>query len=271
MGGPAMHGRTRRKRLATAACLALLLVPASLCAASCGGSVSPHEKAGEVIDAATAFLDALGGQQVAELRTLMSQDYLDSNRVPDPITADQLAAVLGFLNSYRLLPEKDVAIEGERAVVTVTVDIAGKEEREETLVLKLEEGGWKVDAFTAMDWSRKPAGQDEERVQVEQALRDFLIACIDQDTQYIFEHLSQGYREKHRLKKPWTSAEFSGVFGTARSYDFDPNEIEMEDGSAEVDVTVEFGSRGNLESETARVRLVREENAWLTDIFPFFL
>jgi hypothetical protein len=201
----------------------------------------------------------------------MSPDYLESNQVPDPITRQDLVAALGNVNSYRLVPESGVRLEGDRAVVSVTMDIQGKGEREETLVLLRLDGAWMVGGFTAMDWSSKPLLPADEQVEVEKALRDFLTACIDQKTDYIFKHLSQDYLDKHRLTKPWTASEFSSIFGTARSYDFDVEQIAIDDGKAAVDVTIEFGTRGNLESETSQVRLVKKSGQWLIDAFPFFI
>jgi hypothetical protein len=267
-----MGGKKVRCPLAAAvispACLLLL---AAFLFAGCGGGPTPQEKTSEVVETATAFLNACGDRQVEEVRSYLSQDYLESNQVPDPITGDDLVAALGYVNSYRMVPEEDISVEGDRAVVSVTLDIQGKGEREETLILRRQDGGWKVDGFTAVDWTSEPVPQGDERVRVEQALRDFVTACIDQRTDYIFEHLGKAYREKYRLEKPWTSAEFSGIFGTARSYDFNPAEIDLKDGAAEVDLTIEFGTRGNLESETARARLVRDGRDWLVDIFPFFI
>lgn len=254
-----------------AACAVAAFMVLALCLAGCGEGDAPQDGVSAATEAATAFLNALGDQDVALLRSLMSREYLEEKGVPDPITSEQLVAALGYVSSYRFIPEEDMAIQEDRAVITVDVEVAGKGGREETLVLGLEDGEWKVEDFTAMDWSRKPVLEDAEEVRVEQALRDFLIACIDGDTTYIFEHLSPGYKEKHRLEEPWTSAEFSGVFGTARSYDFAAEEIEIEDGTAEIDVTVEFGSRGNLESETSRVVLVQEGREWLIGVFPFFI
>jgi len=242
-----------------------------LCLGGCGESSAPQDGASGATETATAFLNALGDQDVVVLRSLMSEEYLDENDVPDPITSEQLVAVLGYVSSYRFIPEEDIAGEEGRAVITVDIEVSGKGTREETLVLGLEDGEWKVEDFTAMDWTQQPVVEDPDRVDVEQALRDFLIACIDGNTTYIFEHLSPGYKEKHRLDKPWTSAEFSGVFGMARSYDFAPEDIDIEDGAAEIDVTVEFGSRGSLESETSRVILVLEGRDWLVDVFPFFI
>ncbi|WP_287154480.1 hypothetical protein [Candidatus Solincola tengchongensis] len=254
---------------------ALAFVLTVLMPSGCGKAEETREESlARITEAATAFLDALGDLRVEVLREMMTDEYLENNQVPDPITRNDLVAALGYLASYRFSPDRDVVLADGRATVTVALEITGKGEREETLALKFEEGAWKVDAFTALDWSRRhppSEGEEEKRAEVEQALRDFLIACLDGKTEYIFQHLSRAYKEKHRLEKPWTAAEFSGVFGTARSYDFHPEEIELEDESAQVDVTIEFGTRGNLESETSRVRLVREKGAWLIDAFPFFI
>jgi len=260
----------RRRFGVTAACTVLVMALTISVLAGCGGTTENDSAA--VTEAATTFLNALGDRDVEGLRSLMSQDYLYSSGVPDPITSEELIAALGYLNSYRFIPEEDITIEGDRAVITMDIELAQEGEFEETIALVLEDGVWKVDAFTAIDWSRKPVVvTDDGCVEAEQALRDFLVACIDGDTKYIFEHLSPGYKEKHRLDEPWTSAEFSGVFGTARSFDFNPEELAIEGDTAEVDVTVEFGTRGNLESETSRVGLVRQGSIWLVETFPFFI
>ena len=264
-------GAEKRSLFAVVAAVFLCSLLAFASFIGCGGGTPPVGEPDSAVEAATAFLNALGDQDTETLRVLMSQEYLDANDIPDPITREGLVAAMGYLNSYRFTPDEDVTITGERAAVIVDLDITGKGEMEETLILSWEDGEWKVADFTALDWSQQAVAQDEENVEVELALRNFLIACIDGRTDYIFENLSQGYKDRHRLEKPWTSAEFSGVFGTARSFDFDPNEIDMMDEDAEVDVTVEFGSRGNLESETARVGLVKEGNTWLIDVFPFFI
>jgi hypothetical protein len=267
-----MGGRSKRYLLIIAASgTVLLLVFAAFAAFGCNGEPAQEDQVSQVAEAATAFLNACGDMQADEVRSFFSQDYLQANQVPDPLTQDDLAAALGYLNSYRLLPDQDISVEGDRAVVSVTIDTSGKGEMEETMVFVREDGQWKVESFTAMDWSAQTVSSDGEQEQVEQALNEFLIACIDQNTIFIFEHLSEDYKEKHRLEKPWTAAEYSGIFGTARSFDFDPNDIEIENSSAEVDVTIEFGTRGNLESETSRVRLVKEGNEWLVDVFPFFI
>ena len=267
-----MGGRPYIYRLITAASAAVLfLALAAFAVFGCSGEPVQEDQVQQVAEAATAFLNACGDLQADEVRSFFSQGYLQTNQVPDPLTQDDLIAALGYLNSYRILPDQDINVEGDRAVVSVTIDTSAKGEMDETMVFVLEDGQWKVESFTAMDWSAQNGSPNGEQAEVEQALNEFLIACLDQDTTYIFEHLSQEYKEKHRLEKAWTAAEYSGIFGTARSYDFDPNEIEIENGSAEVDVTIEFGTRGNLESETSRVLLVKEGNDWLVDVFPFFI
>lgn len=267
-----MDTRIPRRLTVTGVLPAILLLILPLIAlAGCGENPSGEENLTQVAETATAFLNACGNLEGEEAGSLMSRDYVDENQVPDPLTGDDLVAVLGYVKSYRMAPAEDISVEGDRAVIAVTMEISGKGETEESLILKVEDGEWKVNAFTAMEWSSRQAPGGAELTEVEQALQDFLIACIDGDTQYIFEHLSQDYLDKHHLEEPWTAADFSGVFGTARSYDFDPNEIELEDDSAEVDVTVEFGSRGNLESETSCVFLVRKQGEWRIDAFPFFI
>lgn len=254
-----------------AAVIAVLLFMLAISLLSGCGGETIRNGSEAVTEAATAFLNALGDRRVDGLRSFMSQEYLDTNAVPDPISVEQLLVSLGYLSSYRFIPEEDVIVEGERAVISVDVQIADGTAREETLVMVLSGGEWKVDAFTAIDWSKRPADTDDETTEAEQVLYDFLVACIDGDTEFIFSHLSPAYREKHRLDDPWTRAEFSGIFGTARSFDFDSEGLEPEGDVLEVDVTVEFGSRGNLESETARVVMVREGGEWLVDAFPFFI
>lgn len=270
-----MFGRGGRRFILDVLIIPLVILAIILIFPGCAGEEeSREERLSRVTEAATAFLDALGDLRTEGLREMMSGEYLTANQVPDPISKEELIAALGYLQSYRFSPDQDVTLQENRAVITVALEITGSGEREETLALEREEGAWKVDAFTALDWSRKPLsdrGGGEKRVQVEQALRDFLIACLDGRTEYVFQHLSEEYKQKHRLEKPWTAAEFSGIFGTARSYHFDPQDIQLGENAAEVDVTIEFGTRGNLESETSRVRLVKEGNVWFIDAFPFFI
>lgn len=272
-GRPPRARRGKKTREAVVALLSLpmllVLILASL--SGCGGGEREVNRSEAISQAAIAFLDALGNQDAGNLRPMFTQGYLEENEVPDPIGSDHLAAALGYVLSYRFSPDQDLVLEGDRAVMRLELEVTGRGTREETLVLSREDGEWKVSSFTALDWSKKPAGKPEARTEVEQALRDFLIACVDGRTDYVFEHLSDDYRQKHRLEKPWTSAEFSGVFGTARSYDFDSGKIKVENDAAEVDVTIEFGTRGNLESETSRVRLVKKGTGWLVDVFPFFI
>ncbi len=250
--------------------LCITLLAAFLCG-GCGGGQTQTENVSAVVDTATSFLDACGNLETGEVRSFLSPQYLESNQVPDPMTREELVAALGNINSYRLVPDADISVEGDRAVVAITMDIQGKGEGGETIVLHRQNGEWLVDGFTAMDWTSKPLTPGSEQVKVEEALRDFVTACIDLDTNYIFKNLSDAYLKKYRLEKPWTSAEFSGIFGAARSYNFNAEKIVIDDNTAEVDVTIEFGSRGNLESETAQVRLVKEGSKWLVDAFPFFI
>jgi hypothetical protein len=256
---------------AAAVAMLCLLLGMALLSCACGGGHNQDEKATQAVEVAIAFLDACGDLEAETVRSFLSRNYLESNQVPESLTEDDIIAALGRIDSYRIAPDTDISIEGERAVVTVNMRIVGMEEKEETLILSRQDGEWKVEGFTAMDWTSGQTSQSKERVEVEEATRDFVVACIDQDTEYIHSHLSEDYREKHRLEEPWTSAEFSGVFGTARSYDFDPKQITIEDGTASLDVTIEFGSRGNLESETGEVCLVEKGGEWLIDAFPFFI
>jgi hypothetical protein len=267
-----MAGKSRSFRaVAVAALVSALFLAPLISVTGCGNSQEPGQSTAAATETGTAFLNALGDQRVDELRSFFSQEYIDSNGVPDPITRDQLITALGYLNSYRFLADEDVTIDGDRAIIIVDMDITGKGEKEETLILNMEDGEWKVNAFTALDWSKQPPQPVSESAEIEQALSDFLIACIDGRTDYIYENLSTAYKDKYHLEKPWTSAEFSGIFGTARSFDFEPSEIEIDDDVAKVDTTVEFGTRGNLDSETSQVVLVKYGNDWLIDVFPFFI
>jgi hypothetical protein len=260
-------GKSHKLLVAVPVCL----VMSALLIASCSNYSALQPDPQTVIDAVSGFLDACGNLQLDTVRSFFSQDYLSTNEVPDPITEGDLFAAMGDLSSYRLDPASDVSLQGDQAIATPALDIAGKGEKTETLIMKLEEGAWKVDSFTAMDWSSKPHVEPTGDAQAEQALSDFVVSCIDGKTDTVFANLSSGYKKKYHLDKAWTSAEFSGIFGTARSYDFDPQGISVEDGRAAVNVTIEFGTRGNLQPETARVELVKEGGNWLIDIFPFFI
>jgi hypothetical protein len=246
------------------------LMAAALLITGCGSSpaIQPNRQA--VVDAASGFLNAVGDLDLGSARSFFSQDYLEANQVPDPLTQDDLFAVMGSLSSYKLDPASDVSLQGNKAIVTVALDIANKGEKTETLIMIPEAGAWKVASFTAMDWNIKPQVQATGDVEVEKALRDFVVACIDAQTGYVFANLSSEYKKQHHLQQAWTTAEFSGIFGTARSYNFNPQEIAVEGDRAGVDVTIEFGSRGNLQTETSRVELVKE-GRWRIDVFSFFI
>jgi hypothetical protein len=268
-----MGDRGRKTILAatSAVFLSCIILIAPFLFSGCGGGITQAESISAVQNRTTSFLDACGNLETDDVRSFLSTQYLESNQVPDPITREELVAALGNVNSYRLVPNSDISVEGDQAVVSVTMDIQGKGEGGQTIVLSRQDGEWMVDGFTAMDWTSKPFIPASEQVEVEQALRDFITACIDKDTSYIFKHLSDAYLKKHKLEKAWTSTEFSGIFGTARSYDFDAENIVINNGTAKTDVTIEFGSRGNLEPETAQVVLVKSGSKWLVDGFPFFI
>ncbi|OFW55387.1 MAG: hypothetical protein A2Y75_09705 [Candidatus Solincola sediminis] len=261
----------RRLGLMFAVGIFVAISTAGILLAGCGGDASDQPGSQAIIESARGFLDACGESELDEVRSFFTQDYLEANGVPDPINKEDLLAAMGTLASYQFDPVTDVSVQGSRAIVTVSLDIADKGEKTETMILKPENGTWKIESFTAMDWSSKPpVTQPSGDVEAEEAIRDFVIACIDGETGYIFTHLSSDYKKKHHLEKAWTTAEFSGIFGTARSYNFNPQEIDLSGNRAGVDVSIEFGTRGNLESETARVEVVRE-GKWLIDIFPFFI
>jgi hypothetical protein len=246
----------------------MVLMIGPLAVAGCGSSAT-QDPSQAVVDSASGFLDACGNREFDNIRSSFTQGYIETNQVPDPIGEKDLLAAMGDLSSYRLDPN-DVSLQGDMAIVTVTVEIVGKGKKSETIILRPEAGAWKVDSFTAMDWTSKPASTASGDVEVEQALRDFVIACIDGKTDYIFDNLSAEYKKNYHLGQPWTSAQFSGIFGTARSYNFNPADIVVEAGVASVDVTIEFGTRGNLQSETSRVELVKE-GKWVINDFPFFI
>jgi hypothetical protein len=274
-----LTGKKGRNRQRAAAALSVLLCCCLLAAlAGCGGKSSYEEKRDQVEAAAANFLDACGNQDAAAIPALLSPGYREANGLGDTLSAAALQQAVGSFVAYSFDPVNDIVVEDGRGLVTVFVDYGTFGSREETLVLVREGDAWLVDNFTAMDW-RMPPPAEESAVEtdvpeedVERALRGFLEACLDGDTGYIFKHLSDAYKEEYRLTKAWTASEFAGIFGTARSYDFEPEEIEMiGDDRAQVDVTIDFGSRGNLESETSLVSLVLDSRTWKVDVFPFFI
>ncbi len=164
-------------------------------------------------------------------------------------------------------------VDQERGLVTVYVDYGTFGTKEETLVL-VREDGLQVDSFTAMHWNTSPPSTDTDQPNeaVAKSLRSFVKACIKGNVDYVFKNLTTTYKEDYRLSKASTAAEFAGIFGEARSYQFDQAQIKMIDQDhAEVDLTIDFGSRGNLEKETARVSLAREGGIWKVSSFPFFI
>ncbi len=277
-----MAGKKGGYRQRAAAALSVLLCCCLLAAAlaGCGGKSSYEEKREQVEAAAAQFLDACGNQDAAAIPALLSPGYREANGLGDTLSAAALQQATESFVAYSFDPVNDIVVEDGRALVTVFIDYGTFGSREETLVLVREGDAWLVDSFTAMDWDQPPPPPAEESVvetdvpeeDVEKALRDFLEACLDGDTDYIFKHLSDAYKEEYRLTKAWTASEFAGIFGTARGYDFEPEEIEMIGGDrAQVDVTIDFGSRGNLESETSLVSLVLDSRTWKVDVFPFFI
>jgi len=245
-----------------------------LASISCGGGGLGEEAirrgAAETI---RRFLEACGERRADEVRHLLSRSYLEENRVPDPLGEDELEAALGRLEHYRFDPA-EMRVEGSRAVAPVYLGLRGEEvEREEVVSLDWDGSRWLVDSFTAMDWRRKRPSPEKAiaLAEAQSALRAFLADCLDHRTDKIFTALSSSFRERYRLGRPWTREEFSGIFGTARSYRFHPERMTYADGTVDVDVTIEFGSPGNLEEQTSRVRLVQEQGTWKVDSFPFFL
>lgn len=252
--------------------IAILAVLTSI-TASCANGLIETAKRQAAVAAVSAFLDACGEGRVEEIRGFFSESYLEQNQVPEPLHKEDLIAALGKLSSYSFKPE-DLRFEGERAVAPVRLLVGGEEdEREEFVSLEWDGSRWLVTSFTAMDWRRKPVDAQKAIALAEarSALCGFLADCIDHRTERVFAALSRSFREKHRLERPWTRQEFSGVFGIARSYRFDPDRMIYEGEAVEVDVTIEFGSPGNLEEQTSRVRLVTENGTWKVDVFPFFL
>jgi hypothetical protein len=239
---------------------------------SCGGLEEQALRQGAA-ETIRRFLDACGERRPEEVRDLFSRSYLEDNLVPDPLGEDELEAALGKLEHYRFDPA-ELRVEGSRAVAPVYLGLQGEEgEREEFVSLEWDRSRWLVTSFTAMDWRRKPPSPEKAiaLAEAQSALRAFLADCLDHRTDKVFTALSSSFRERYRLGRPWTREEFSGILGTARSYRFDPERMAYVDGTVEVDVTIEFGSPGNLEEQTSRVRLVQEQGTWKVDSFPFFL
>lgn len=269
-----------RKALAGSAALFAAAALLAMALAGCGGEKLPSmpELQAQAEQAAVAFLDACGNLDTAAVLSMMSSAYREANGLGDTLSPEALREAASTFYSYSFDPTEDIVIEQERALVTADIDYGTFGTREEILVLVMEGGGYLVDGFTAMNWSKPPATEPPEddgaglKEGAEKSLRSFVEACIKGDTAYVFKNLSDGYKSKKNLEKAWTASEFAGIFGEARSYEFEPEEMElMGDDRAEVDVSIDFGSRGNLERETTRAALVWENGAWKVDVFPFFL
>ncbi|MEJ5186174.1 MAG: hypothetical protein WHT46_03730 [Candidatus Geothermincolales bacterium] len=249
-----------------------LLLPMTF--SSCGsGEMWEKARSEAAVVTARDFLDACGEGRAEEARGFLSPAYLEENQVPDPLGEEDLEAAMGRISSYRLKPE-ELQVKGNTAMIPVYLQLEGEEgEREEFISLEWDGLRWTVTSFTAMDWRRKPLSPEKAIALAEarSTLQGFLADCIDHRTDRVFASLSSSFRERYRVTRPWTREEFSGIFGKARSYRFDPGKMTYADGSVEVDVTIEFGSPGNLEEQTSRVRMVWEEGRWKVDSFPFFL
>ncbi len=242
---------------------------AGLLAGCAGGAGSP-------VDAAKSFVDACNNRDAAAVLSLLSGAYRQDQGVPDSLTGAQLEQALKPYTRLTLDASQDSVPGGDRAVIILGADTGeNTASTGQTLILARAEGAWKVDGCTALNWAavtRSGGGSSADRTAVEQQLKYFLNACIDGNTSYVYTNLSAGFLADHDLTKPWTAAEFSGIFGTARSYNFSPQTIAFASADeASVNVTVEFGTRGNLQSESADVTLVREKGAWKVDTFPFFI
>lgn len=255
-------------------CCVLLASLASLAGCGGGNAATLAERRAEVEQAAGQFLDACGNQDAAAVLSLLSAGYREANGLGDTLSKESLQRAMSTVLSYRFDPESNIVVEQDRALVTVFIDYGTFGTKEETLAL-VNEDGLKVDGFTAMHWNTATpvtTDTDQPNDAVAKSLRSFVEACIKGTTDYVFKNLTTAYKDKYRLSKAWTSAEFAGIFGEARSYQFEPALIKMnDDNHAEVDVTIDFGSRGNLEKETARVSLARESGMWKVDAFPFFI
>ncbi len=249
------------------------MVAVILSTVSCTGSSVEMAIRQAAANTVRSFLESCEEGRFEELRGYFSDSYLEGNQVPDPIQEWDLEAVLGKLSSFAFKQE-DMRFEDKKAVVPVRLTMEGDEEgREEFLSLEWDGSRWLITSFTAMDWRRRPVTKERAiaLAEAQTLLRTFLSDCVDHRTDKVFAALSRSFRERYRLERPWTRQEFSGIFGTARSYRYDPAKMEYMGATVEVDVTIEFGSPGNREEQTSRVRLVREEGGWRVDSFPFFL
>ena len=247
-------------------CLPLVAVGVAGCGSN---ALSPGETAQRLVA-------ACNNRDAASLLVLLAPSYKEGQGVPDSLTSAQIEKALKPYTRLSMDTSQSASLESDRAVIILSADTGeNTASTGQTLVLTKTEGAWKVDGCTALNWStvaQGTSGNSPDRAAVETQLKYFLNACIDSNTTYIFNNLSEGFLSDHSLTKPWTTGEFSGIFGTARSYDFSPEAISLPNANeAKISVSVEFGTRGNLQSESADVILVREKGTWKVDNFPFFL
>jgi hypothetical protein len=272
-GNGALSGMGRRAAAVGLLC-ALIAAANLLVAGGCGerSGSAPEELRGSLAEAAVRFLNACMEPDPGTVLDMLTLAYREENGVPPNLTREELLAVEGTFVGYYFDPATDILLqESGRHLVMAELDYALLGKRRETVVL-VEEGGWRVDGFTAFDWSALEGGEDPQRAQAEKQLRLFLDACLRSDTDYIFRNLTDAYKREYRLAAPWTAAEFSGIFGSARGYEIESGGIRLvREDQAEADVTIVFGSHGNLEEQTSRVIMLRQGGTWKVDAFPFFV
>ena len=264
------------KRATTGVVMLCTLIAAAhlMVAGGCGERTgpTPEELRSSLAAATVRFLDACMEPDPETVLDMLTPAYREENSVPPTLTREELLAVEGTFVGYSFDPTSDILLqESGRHLVMAELDYALLGKRRETVVL-VEEGGWRVDGFTAFDWSALGSGEDSRRAQAEKQLRLFLDACLRSDTDYIFRNLTDAYKREYRLAAPWTAAEFSGIFGSARGYEIEPGGVRLaREDQAEADVTIVFGSHGNLEKQTSRVIMLRQGGTWKVDAFPFFV
>jgi len=270
----ARGGALRKRSAAAVVRLALVALLCLLAAAGCGGASgpTPEEVKLSLEEAAVRFLDACMKPDPQAVLEMLTSGYKEDNAVPESLTREELLRVEGTFVGYSFDPSEDILLQDSgRHLVTAELDYAVWGKRVETLVL-VDEGGWRIDGFTAFNWEALGEGGELPGAEAEKKLRAFLDACLDGNTDYVFKNLTEDYKREYRLERPWTAAEFSGIFGKARGYQLDPAGVRItKEGEAEADVTITFGSHGNLEDQTSRVVLLRQGGTWKVDAFPFFI
>ena len=149
-----MKGCPGRLPVAVLACTLTLCSVLLASLAGCGGgnTVTLTERRVAVEQAAGQFLDACGNQDAAAVLSLLTAGYREANGLGDTLSEESLQRAMGTILSYRFDPESNIVVEQNRALVTVFIDYGTFGTKEETLVL-VDEGGLKVDGFTAMNWN----------------------------------------------------------------------------------------------------------------------